>query len=142
MPILAAGALSCAAALPLNWLLIFKTGWGLHGSIPATAAVEGTLFLVLLASALVLSAAAPPEERCVGCMGRPWGQRRSKCWRASHVAALSAQFDCAQEPAWLHSACRPLTGFRREALQSWGTHLRVAVPAALLVMVEWWVLEE
>jgi hypothetical protein len=58
-----AGALTCAAALPLNWLFIFKWGWGLHGSIAASIVMEAAYLLVLLYSALVISAAAPPEAR-------------------------------------------------------------------------------
>ena len=34
--------------------------------------------------------------------------------------------------------CRPLTRLSKGAMLGWGGHLGVAVPAAAMVMVEWW----
>ena len=63
-PALLAGGISCLAAFPANWLFIFRLNWGLHGSIAASIVSEAAYLAVLLATALVSSSLAPPEERC------------------------------------------------------------------------------
>lgn len=63
-PILAAGALCCAAAFLLNWLFILgPLRWGLPGAIAASICTEALYLAVLLGAALLLSRAAPQGQR-------------------------------------------------------------------------------
>jgi MATE family multidrug resistance protein len=63
MYVLAAGTVFCAVTAPLNWLLIFRLGWGLDGSAAAAVAAEAVYAAALAAACVLHNRRQPLGER-------------------------------------------------------------------------------